>query len=77
MTQIKTVVLGWNFGLISRVFCVLITASLSSKTYNRALESEFFALDGNVVNVDWNDVGVLALDGFVHGWLCGLQRVSP
>ena len=31
----------------------------------------------NVVNVSWNDVGVLDLDGVVHVWLGSLQRVSP
>ena len=31
----------------------------------------------NVVYVSWNDVGVLELDGVVHVWLGGLQRVSP
>ena len=31
----------------------------------------------NVVNVSWNDVGVLDLDGVVPVWLGSLQRVSP
>ena len=31
----------------------------------------------NVVNVSWNDVGVLELDGVVHVWLGSLQRFSP
>ena len=30
-----------------------------------------------MVNVSWNDVGVLELDGVVHVWLGSLQRVSP
>ena len=29
-----------------------------------------------MVNVSWNDVGVLALDKVVHAWLGNLQRVS-
>ena len=31
----------------------------------------------NVINENWNDVGVLDLDGVVHVWLGSLQRVSP
>ena len=31
----------------------------------------------NVVNVSWNHIGVLALDGVVHVCLGRLQRVSP
>ena len=31
----------------------------------------------NVVNVSWNDVGVLELDEVVLVWLGSLQRVSP
>ena len=30
-----------------------------------------------MVNVSWNVVGVLELDGVVHLWLGILQRVSP
>ena len=30
-----------------------------------------------MVNVGWNDVGVLEVDGVVHVWLGSLQRVSP
>ena len=36
---------------------ILITASLSSKTYNMALAPECIVLDGIVLNVSWNDVG--------------------
>ena len=31
----------------------------------------------NVINVCWNDVGVLELDRLVRVWLAGLQRVFP
>ena len=31
----------------------------------------------NVINVCWNDVGVLDWDGVMHVWLGSLQRVSP
>ena len=31
----------------------------------------------NVLNVSWNDVGVLELDGVVHVWLDNCRRVSP
>ena len=30
-----------------------------------------------MVNVSWNDVGVLALDEVVHVWLDNCRRVSP
>ena len=29
-----------------------------------------------MVNVGWNDVGVVEMDGVVHVWLGSLQRVS-
>ena len=30
-----------------------------------------------MVNVSWNDIGVVELDAVVHVWLGSLQRVSP
>ena len=56
---------------------ILITASLSSKTDNIALESESVVFGGNVINVCWNDVGVLGWDGVMHIWLDNRRRVSP
>ena len=63
----------WDFDL--GYLFILITASVSSKTYNIALESEFFVLD--VINVCWNHVGVLDWDGVMHVWLDNCRWVSP
>ena len=56
---------------------ILITASLSSKTYNMALAPESIVLDGMWSMSVGMDVGVLELDGVVHVWLGSLQRVCP
>ena len=47
---------------------IWITASLSSKKYNMALAPEciMHCVGRNVVNVRWNDFGVLDWKGVMH-----------
>ena len=47
------------------------------KDIQHGTSTRMYCVGSNVVNVSWNDVGVLALDEVVHVWLDSLQRVSP
>ena len=47
------------------------------KHIQHGTSTRMYCVGWNVVNVSWNDVGVLALDGVVHVWLGSLPRVSP
>ena len=47
------------------------------KDIQHGTSTRMYCVGWNVVNVSWNDVGVLELDEVVRVWLGSLQRVSP
>ena len=53
-------------------YCLIVLKDIQHGTSTRK-----HCVGWNVVNVSWNDVGVLELDGVVHVWLGSLQGVSP
>ena len=65
-----------NAGLLPLII-ILITASMSLKTYNMALAQECIVLDGMWSMLVGMTLVWLELDGVVHVWLGSLQRVSP
>ena len=56
---------------------ILITAFIVLKDIQHSTRTRIRCNWWNVINVCWNDVGVLDWDGVVHVWLGTLQRVSP
>ena len=52
------------------------TSTLDHHSDCRLIQNALCCVRLNVINVCWNDVGVLDLDGVVHVWLGGLQRVG-
>ena len=57
---------------------ISITASLSSLKDKQLCNGiRMRCIWWNVINVSWNDVGVLDWDGVMHVWLDNCRRVSP